>query len=177
VNAIDVLRSSSEVAYAELLQSIDGVDQHQSWATVQLIEGEYLHSAGSIIGIVQHIAGGDMLHGSFGFRNEELRGRDLVERMRQIGPDWDKTKAFLDEAHAYWMDSWSNLTDADLELPRGTTWIQKYPAWQIIARVIHHDEYHAGQIHLLRATLKPTTTPADMHYDEEEKYGREHPTW
>jgi hypothetical protein len=178
MDAIAVLRNSAEFAYMQLQEAISDVDEPRSWATVTPIGDEYLNTVGNIVSIVQHIAGGKVMYASCAFTNMRVRGRETFEKTKHIGTDWEKTKAFLQESHDYWMESWSTLRSDELEDMKGTHRKDRlWPAWQIIAQVIVHDEYHAGQINLIRSTAEPTTTPPDMRFDEEEKYARETVFW
>jgi uncharacterized damage-inducible protein DinB len=177
MNAVSVLRQSADFSFTELVEAIAGVDEAKSWAVVMPIEGEYLNTAGSIIAVVQHIAACKLLYASSAFTNQVPRGREVFERTKQIGTNWALSKQFLDESQAYWMESWSSLTDDQLENRYGNIWGTTSPAWKIISRVIHHDQYHAGQINMIRSIAQSSTSPPDMRFDEEEKYARESPTW
>jgi hypothetical protein len=177
MDAVQLLRQSSDLAYKELLSSIAELDQNQSWASVTPIEGEYLHSNGSIIGIVQHIALCRFLYAACAFTNLEIRGRDTMARVREIDTDWEKTKTYLMESHEYWLNSWSSLTSEQLEDEKGTIWNKPWPAWRLIHNTTHHDHYHAGQIYMIRSIAPPSSTPPDMLYDEEEKYVRDTHYW
>lgn len=178
MDAVAVLRKSAEFAYKELLEAIAEVDEPHSWAVVTPLGEEYLNTTGNIVAIVQHIAGGKVSYASCAFTNMRIRGQETFERTRAIGTDWEKTKTFLQESHDYWMESWSSLRSDELEDLRGTHRKDKlWPAWQIITQVIVHDEYHAGQINLIRSIASPTTTPPDMRFDEEEKYARDTVFW
>lgn len=177
MNAIVALRKSSEFAYQQLLEAVTEVDEPHSWAQVKPIGNEYLHTNGTIVAIVQHIAGCKVLYASCAFTNMRIRGREMFERTKQIGSDWEKTKAFLQESQDYWMESWSTLRSDELEHMKGTIFDKPWPAWQVIAQVMCHDEYHAGQISLIRSIAAPTNMPPDMKFDEEEKYVRDTVFW
>jgi len=177
MDAVQVLRLSAEFAFQELLDSLKDVDQPKSWATAQPIPGEYLHTAGSTVAIVQHIAMCKFGYATCAFTDCEVRGRDTFAKAKEIGPDWEQSKNFLLESQDYWMNSWANLASEELESDRHTIWMKPWPAWKIITRVIHHDQYHAGQIALIQSILPGTDVPPDMMFDQEERAYRETPYW
>lgn len=177
MDAVAVLRKSAEFAYKQLLEAVAEVDEPHSWAVVTPIGDEYLHTAGTIVAIVQHIASCKVIYASCAFTNMRIRGRETFEKTKAIGSDWEKTKAFLQESHDYWMESWSSLRSDELEDMKGTHMNKLWPAWQVITQVTVHDEYHGGQINLIRSIAAPTTTPPDMRFDEEEKYVRDTVFW
>lgn len=77
----------------------------------------------------------------------------------------------------HWLQSWSHLTDDDLDREvlqfSGKTW----PAWKIIETIIQHDVYHAGQMVVIRfATLESTVPPPSVAEDIR-KYCAELPSW
>ncbi len=57
INAVSLLRFEAEEAYRDLKDSLEGLTQPFVWSVVPLLPGEYLHGNGSILGIVQHLAG------------------------------------------------------------------------------------------------------------------------
>ena len=171
------LRSESEWFYSQLTRSLEEVTEQLSWAQIPLAPNAYLHTNGTIIGIVQHIAVGKFMYGSTAFRGTEIRWRDCIGRLEAIGTSWEGTIAYLSEAQAYWLSTWPDLTDADLESEylhfRGVKW----PAWKIISMINHHDAYHGGQIGLLSSVLTPSPTPPDLCLDEERKAVFDLPGW
>ncbi|MEA2553248.1 MAG: hypothetical protein QOJ65_1424 [Fimbriimonadaceae bacterium] len=177
MDAVAVLRNSAELAFQELLESLADVDEPRSWAVVEPVEGEYLHTAGSILAIVHHIASCKYGYGICAFGNMDVRGREVFERTKTIGTNWQQSKAFLQDSQDYWMRGWADLRSEQLEEDRGTIWGKPWPTWKLISRVIQHDAYHAGQINLIRSIRAPADTPPDMRFDLEEKYARESADW
>jgi hypothetical protein len=175
VTAVEVLRLEAEMAFAEVLTTIEGIDEPLSWAVVPLKEGEYLHDNASILGMVQHLAECKIGYGSSAFRNMEIRGRDIADRLEEIGSSWEKSKAYLMEAHEYWMSSWSADTDILEERMhcRGDMW----PTWKIIAIMTTHDMYHAGQIEILKSSLSPTSVPPESMAELNRKYASDSANW
>ncbi len=133
------------------------------------MDGEYLHTNGSVIGIVQHIAGCKFIYGSAAFRNLDVRFRDILVRLRAIGTSWPETLKYLDEAQEYWMASWKDLSSEELSQERMRFSGKFHPTWEIIATVTQHDAHHLGQIAMLASVLAPTSEPPDMLFDQEEK--------
>lgn len=171
----DVLVKLSNLAWDDLRKSLDGLTQEQAWALVELQPGEYLHSEGSILSQIAHIANGKIIYGSVGFRETETRWRELSPKIDSLWPNLDAVVGWLYEAHDYWVDSWADAKDLEAERPRfdGSLW----PTWKLIATVTFHDQYHAGQIHLQRAMLAPSTTPPPPEGDLWKKYCEGFPCW
>src|SRR5687767_12446471 len=111
VTGVELLRRQSDQAFEDLCSIIEPVEQSLSWAVVPMKEGEYLHSNGSILTIVQHIASCKRMYASAGFRKGEVTWRDCAEIYDRIGSDWAGSRVELHNAHRYWMDSWASLTD------------------------------------------------------------------
>ena len=157
MNVADVLKAQASEAYEQLVASIDGVDRRLAWARLPLRPGEYLHTEGSILSVVAHVAGCKIMYASAAYRGLEVRWRDVVERMEGLWPDWDQAKSWLAEAHEYWMQSWAG--ESSFERTVKTNWEEDWPNWKIIGCMTQHDAYHAGQIQVLRAALEPTDEP------------------
>lgn len=78
---------------------------------------------------------------------------------REVEP-WDDGEAPMSAAitwlrgtHRSFVAHVASLTDADLEALRMTTWGEERPTRWIIAAIIGHDFYHAGEINHLRSIL------------------------
>ena len=149
----------SELAYSELTSSFESIDEQGSWRRLVPAEGDYLHSDGSILGQVTHVAGCKVLYASAAFRGFEIRLRDVTNRTIAIGSDWNAAKAYLEESQSYWLDSCMSLSDEALEQPVMTNWGDTWPTWKIFATMISHDHYHAGQIALTRTVAPPAQEP------------------
>jgi uncharacterized damage-inducible protein DinB len=156
MDAISLLKLQAGLAYAELQEIIAGIEQPLAWAVAPLKEGEYLHDTGSIHGVVMHLAECKVGYASTGFRNLEIRQRDILARMEAVGSDWNAAKKWLEEAQAYWLDCWAHLTPEDLEKEVPIHGGRTRAIWKIISTMSCHDSYHAGQIELLKSTLSPT---------------------
>jgi uncharacterized damage-inducible protein DinB len=60
---------------------------------------------------------------------------------------------WLRQAHRSFLSHVENLPDDDLDRPRMTNWGEERPTRWIIAAMIGHDFYHAGEINHLRSLL------------------------
>jgi uncharacterized damage-inducible protein DinB len=165
----------AELAYSNLRESLDGLTQELSWASVEFQPGEYLHSEGSILSQIAHVANGKIIYASVGFRNTEVRWRELSPKIDSLWPDLAAVMAWLDETHTYWLSSWADVTDFEEQRPRFDG--SMVPGWKLIATVINHDHYHAGQIHLQRAILAPSATPPPPEGDLWKQYCQDFPCW
>ena len=165
----------SDLAWETLLESIDGITQEVAWAQLTLQPSEYLHTEGSILSQIAHIANGKVIYASVGFRDTEVRWRELSPKIDSIWPDLALVTEWLHEAHDYWKNSWKDVDDLEIERPRFDGSL--VPGWKLIATGIHHDHYHAGQIQLQRAICSPTTTPPLPEGDLWEKYCKNFPCW
>ena len=158
----DLLINQSQASYKELLDSLDGVSEALSWAAPKVNEGDYLHTEG-ILSAVIHVAGCKVMYGSAAFRDLELRWRDVKARIDPFWPSLDGAKAYLQESQEYWLSTWADETDFERTVK--TNWNADWPAWKVIWMVTHHDAYHAGQIQMLRSTLKPSDMPPPSETD------------
>jgi uncharacterized damage-inducible protein DinB len=109
----------------------------------------------SIEAMVLHVAGCKVMYADYAFgAGTKQWGTPEVEGPWQPGSapmvdalDW------LRETHRSWRDHVASLTDADLDEPRKTNWGELRPTKWIIAALIGHDFYHAGEINHLRSLL------------------------
>ena len=174
---VDLLRQQSDLAHKELTDSLEGVSEAQSWAVLPNHGSDYLHSDASIHGIILHVATGKMIYASIAFRDSELRWSHMADRVEAFEPNWEAARRFLDEAHRYWLDSWSGLTDDDLEGELKHFSGQNWPAWRIPRMVIHHDSYHAGQVAMLRYACAESENPPPSVAEDLRTHCKELPSW
>jgi hypothetical protein len=165
----------SNLAWGEMCESIKGLSEGLAWAPIELQPGEYLHTEGSILSQIAHVANGKIIYGSVGFRETEVRWRELSPKIDSLWPNLDAVVGWLHEAHAYWMNSWAEVDDLEAERPRFNGAL--IPGWKLIATVMNHDHYHAGQIQMQRAILAPSTTPPPPEGALWEGYCKEFPCW
>ncbi|HVT12107.1 MAG TPA: DinB family protein [Fimbriimonadaceae bacterium] len=177
MQTVQVLREEAALAFEQVTEALEGVDEPKAWARVEPQPGTYLHTNGSILGIVQHLAVCKVIYGSAAFRSLEIRFRDTHARLEGIGTSWQASLDYLHEAHRYWMASWQELEDGDLIRECMHFSGKMWPAWKILAVVTQHDAYHAGQLALLGSALAPTNQPPDLDLEGEKKYVIDLPTW
>lgn len=175
MSQFQLLRSQADLAYKELEESLEGVSEELAWARVELQPGEYLHSEGSILSIVAHLAGCRQVYGSAAYRGLEVRWRDTVDQLNRYWPDWDEAKRCLREAHQYWLGTWEQETD--FERPVKNFREVDWPSWKIVTTVTLHDTYHAGQIQMLRSVLAPSSTPPPNEAALWKQYCEPLPSW
>jgi hypothetical protein len=175
VEVRELLLAQAQQAWKEIQESIDGVSEQLAWARVTLKPDQYLHTEGSILSIVAHVAACKFVYGSMGFRDLEIRWRDTVDRMSSYWPSWEGAKHELEQSHLYLLECWQSETDFDRLVPRfdGQLW----PASKIVWTTIEHDCYHAGQIQILRSTLSPDDSPPPNEAELWKKYCEPLPSW
>jgi uncharacterized damage-inducible protein DinB len=171
----ETLIQLSNLAWETLRGALDGLAEGVAWASVDCQPGEYLNTEGSILSQIAHVANGKIIYASVGFRNTDVRWRDLSPKVDSLWPSLDAIVAWLYEAHEYWMKSWAEIEDFHTDRPHFTG--NSQPAWKLIATGIHHDHYHAGQIQLMRSMLAPSATPPPPEGALWKKYCKGFPCW
>ncbi len=174
---IDLLKADAEYAFQELMQSLEGVTEQQARAILPNAGSDYLHSDGSIHGLVHHIASGKKMNGSVCFRNTEHRWRDIYADAQRIEPSWVKAMEYLVECHGYWMSSWADRTDDQLHDMRPTYWKTDRTVLEILRIITHHDTYHGGQIAVVRYAAPESDAVPPSVADDILKYCRDLPHW
>ena len=177
MDTIELLRAKAEEAFGQLLTAIDGVDQPLSWAVIPMREGEYLHSNGSILTIVQHVAGSKLMYASSGFLNGQIRFREIADFYEAIGSDWAASVEELKRSHEVWMQSWAGITADDLEQLRPYHSGREIPIWRFLTVMEQHDAYHAGQIEVLKVSLTGTDVEPPSTAEDMRQYCSELPLW
>lgn len=175
MTVLELLKRDAAYAWKELMTSLEGVTEAQSWSVLPNLGPDYLHTDASIHGIVHHIAGSKWMYGSICFRNTEMRWHQLADQIEAFEPSWEGAMDFLKRGQEYWLASWENLEDLDEIRP--TNWKTDRPAWEIIEIVNQHDSYHAGQISLLRYGAPETSVPPPSAAEDVRTYCRESPHW
>lgn len=166
MTALDLIKLDAEYGYKQLMEALDSVTEPQAWARIAQVGDEYLHTDGSIQGIVLHIASVKWGYGSICFRNTELRWRQIADQMEEFEPSWAGALDYMKRGHEYWIASWADLTDEGLQEMRPTNYNKELPAWRMIQIMNQHDAYHAGQIAVLRYAAGEADTPP-MSYAED----------
>jgi uncharacterized damage-inducible protein DinB len=144
----------SKNAFEDFLTSLEGLtDQQAWWCAPSDNTSEYLHSSGSILGIVLHVASRKIMYAEYAFRDGRLTWRDMSKRAREAELHLHTAIAWLHEAEDFWLRSWERLSDGELVARRKTNWGEDWTTERIIMAMLHHDVYHSGQIWLLRTQL------------------------
>lgn len=180
MTAVGTMLLQAESAYQSLLGALEGLDQARAWARLAPAwpdEDEWLNTDGTVQGIVLHVATAKKMYGSAAFRGLELRWRDLADELDPIEPDWEAAKKYLAESHAYWLESWADLTDADLERPCLHFTGENWPAWRVIQVVTWHDAYHHGQIAAVRFATGTSDVPPPSQAEDIRLHCADMPTW
>lgn len=176
MTAVETFKAQADFAFSEFVGALEGVDQAHAWAVLPNLGTDYLHTGASIMNIVLHVASCKFMYGSIGFRNTEIRWSELADRIEAFEPDWAKALEFLHESHSYWMASWADLTDADLETERprfDTMW----PTWRILQTVIHHDGWHGGQLVMLNYGLATSDIPPPSEAEDIRRSCKDMKAW
>jgi hypothetical protein len=130
-----------------LLTNLATVDE-QTWRAVP--------SGGvrTVEAIVLHVGGCKVMYDDFAFGDQSLQWDD-----RAVQP-WPEGQApmrhavdWLRETHRRFVDHVTALDDSDLAAPRMTNWGELRPTRWIIAAIIGHDFYHAGEVNHLRSVV------------------------
>ena len=109
----------------------------------------------SIESMVLHVGACKIMYGDYAFGpGTKQWGTSEVE-----GP-WELGRApmagaieWLRGTHRSFVQHVAALTDDDLDKPRMTNWGEQRPTRWIVAAIIGHDFYHAGEINHLRSLL------------------------
>lgn len=163
---VEAYRRDAEYAFRELLKAVEGLTERHSWAMLPPGADDYLHTDGSIHGVVLHLASVKWAYGSICFRNSEIRWRDIADHIEAFEPSWQGALDYLKEGQEYWMLGWATLTEGHLDNIVPTNYKEDLPAWRMIQIMNHHDAYHAGQIAVIRyATVETDTHPMSQAED------------
>jgi len=109
----------------------------------------------SIADIALHVGACKIMYDDYAFGPGSLRfGTPEVEPWDPASPDPDRIVGWLRAAHERLASHVAALaTDAELDRARATNWGEARPTRWIVAAMITHDAYHAGEINHLRSLL------------------------
>lgn len=104
--------------------------------------------------ITGHVGACKIMYDDYAFGPGTLQfGTPEVEPFAEGGSRAEMT-AWLEDAHARLADHVAGLAnDEELDRPRLTNWGEQRPTRWIVAAMITHDAYHAGEINHLRSLL------------------------
>jgi uncharacterized damage-inducible protein DinB len=108
----------------------------------------------SIADIAGHVGACKVMYDDYAFGAATLRfGTPEVEPFAESG-DQVEVVAWLEDAHVRLAGHVAALADdAELDAPRLTNWGEQRPTRWIVAAMITHDAYHAGEINHVRSLL------------------------
>jgi uncharacterized damage-inducible protein DinB len=111
-------------------------------------------AARSIHDIVGHVGACKIMYDDYAFGAGTLQfGTPDVEPFADGGAP-DEVVGWLTQAHGRLVDHVAALSDdRELDKPRLTNWGEERPTRWIVAAMITHDAYHAGEINHLRSLL------------------------
>jgi hypothetical protein len=109
----------------------------------------------TIESMVRHVAACKVMYADYAFgAGTKQWGTPEVEGRWEVGQaPMAEAVAWLRETHRSFTAHVEQLTDMDLARERQTNWGELRPTRWIIAAIIGHDFYHAGEINHLRSML------------------------
>jgi uncharacterized damage-inducible protein DinB len=113
-------------------------------------------AARSIADIASHVGACKVMYDDYAFGAGTLEwGTPEVEPFVESGTH-EEVRTWLEVVHARFSQHVAALgDDAELDVPRLTNWGERRPTRWIIASMITHDAYHAGEINHMRSMLGP----------------------
>ena len=144
----DYLKARTAAAYRQLATSLRGLTPAYAQRGADPQWRPYRHGIGldgSIAGIVRHVAT---------WKHAAAEGVACgvfpdAEGLQPPGPEWADLRAWLDEGQSRLVKALEALRPEDLE--RLVQWEgQALPLLHVFTHLIEHDQYHAGQVNLLR---------------------------
>jgi uncharacterized damage-inducible protein DinB len=108
----------------------------------------------SIESIVLHVGTCKVMYDDYAFGHGTLRwDMPEVQPWQEGSAPMSEGVRWLRESHQRLVDHVAALEDADLDGSRLTNWGERRPTRWIIAALVGHDFYHAGEINHLRSLL------------------------
>ena len=110
----------------------------------------------SLESIASHVGACKVMYDDYAFGGGTLRfGTREVEPWRAGESEMAVVIPWLESAQQRLVDHVAALADDELDIPRLTNWGELRPTRWIVATMITHDAYHAGEINHLRSLLGP----------------------
>jgi uncharacterized damage-inducible protein DinB len=141
-------------------RGIESSNESQALLTnIETVPDEYWRAllpgaARSIHDIVGHVGACKVMYDDYAFGSGILRfGTPEVEPFASSGSQADVVD-WISEAHERLVDHVAALADdTELDVLRLTNWGEQRPTRWIVATMITHDAYHAGEINHIRSLL------------------------
>jgi len=112
-------------------------------------------AARSIESIVLHVGTCKVMYDDYAFGSGKLRwGTPDVQPWQEGAAPLSDALRWLHDAHQTLVDHVTALSDEDLDAPRLTNWGERRATRWILAALVGHDFYHAGEINHLRSLLR-----------------------
>jgi uncharacterized damage-inducible protein DinB len=114
-------------------------------------------AARTIESIALHVAACKIMYDDYAFGSGSLRfATPEVEPLAGREAPRDEVVSWLERAHDGLVEHTAALADdVELDRPRRTNWGELRPTRWILAAMITHDAYHAGEINHIRSLLGP----------------------
>lgn len=108
----------------------------------------------TIESVVLHVGACKVMYDDYAFGSGTLQwGTPPVQPWEEGKAPMADALRWLRDAHQRLVDHVASLSDADLDQPRLTNWGERRATRWILAAMIGHDFYHAGEINHLRSLL------------------------
>jgi len=109
----------------------------------------------SIESIALHVGSTKLVYGNHAFDDASLRfGEPAVEPWRPGEAEMADVLPWLEQVHRTFVEQVSALADdEELDVARRANWGELRPTRWLIATIITHDAYHAGEINHLRSLM------------------------
>ncbi len=135
--------------------AFDGTDWHSLLCNVRSVSDEdwqWVPPGGnrSIRDIVQHVGSSKLMYQDHAFGDATLTWDHPMVDGGEALATVSSAIAWLQEAHERLRQSVASLDDAELLRPRRTNWGELQETRWIVAMMIQHDLYHAGEINHIR---------------------------
>jgi len=155
----------SEVAhYLYLLDSaFDSSRWHSVVGNLKSVEPEawsWIPPSGdrSIQYIVEHLGLCKLMYENHAFGDGTLRWDQPLIEDESVLATIPSAIEWLRSCNAIWRQSVAALSDHDLSQPRKTNWGETIETRWIIATMLEHDLYHAGEINFIRSRHNPAAS-------------------
>jgi uncharacterized damage-inducible protein DinB len=108
--------------------------------------------ARTIVDLLIHLGMTRLAYDDHAFRGGKLRwGVPPLAPPRGEAAEPGRLVEWLESAQSRLLESVAALSDSDLDTPRKTHWGAEMETRQIVAGMVRHDHYHAGEINHIRS--------------------------
>jgi uncharacterized damage-inducible protein DinB len=146
----EFLRQRLESGYRQLLQAVEGLTEEDARRGADSHWRRYRYGAGldgSIAGIVWHVAA--WKHVMADGLDSRVNAFPDAEAVLPHEPGWSGLRAWLISGQARLLRALDETSAEGIEREVAIEG-QRMPVWKLLAHMVEHDHYHAGQINLLR---------------------------